>query len=159
MSEPHSTSRAGTRIDAGLLRSLDDLICPPQAGDAGLLARVRQRVMGALRAKSQVLHPTIRSDAGVWQPVSRGVERKLLWDAGDAMSCLLRLAPGASVESHRHAIDEECIVLEGSLRIGDELVLNAGDFHVGLRGVPHEQAHSESGALLFVRGAKKVEFV
>lgn len=157
MSEIHKTARS-TRIDIALLRSLDDRICPPQPGDGGLLARVKLRVMGAVNQQSQALHRTVRSEAGVWEQIAPGVDMKRLWDAGDAMSCLLRLAPGASVGSHGHAMDEECVVLEGSLQIGDDLVLRPGDFHVGIKGVPHDVSHTETGALLFVRCSKEVEF-
>lgn len=123
-----------------------------------MLARVKMRVMGAVRYKSQALHRTVRSEAGLWEQLAPGVERKRLWESGDAMSCLLRLAPGASVGSHGHAIDEECVVLEGSLNIGADLVLRPGDFHVGVKGVPHEEAHTETGALVFLRSSKEVEF-
>ena len=147
-----------TRIHTGLLRSLDDQTCPPESDDAGLLGRVKRRVMGVVKQEWAAAHQTVRSDAGVWEQVAPGIERKMLWDAGDAMSCLMRLAPGASVGPHGHAIDEECIVLEGSLHIGTELVLRPGDFHVGVKGVPHDHAHSETGALLFLRSSKEVEY-
>jgi len=53
---------------------------------------------------------------------------------------------------HVHGQDEECMVLEGEVRIGD-LVVRAGAYHLAPRGVAHEPISSEHGALLFLRGA------
>lgn len=47
------------------------------------------------------------------------------------------------------------MVLEGSLRIGDDLVLHAGDFHVGRQGSMHAAASTETGALVYLRGARE----
>ena len=110
----------GTAIEADLRAALDRELCPPQPGDAALLARVKDRVMAAVTQQSGNLHRTVRADSGGWERVGEGVERKFLWQSGDALSCLMRLAPGAVVAGHMHAMDEECVVLEGSLRIGSD---------------------------------------
>jgi anti-sigma factor ChrR (cupin superfamily) len=67
-------------------------------------------------------------------------------------SSLYRLQPGACIEAHRHAKAEECLVLQGDLTIGD-LRLNAGDYHVAGKGTIHPVLRSQSGTVLFVRGA------
>lgn len=141
-------------IASDVRQVLDAALCPPDAGDAALLARVKERVLAAVVQKTSVLHITVRAGAGNWEPVSAGLERKLLWETGDAISCLMRLAPGAVVAGHTHLMDEECVVLEGSLRIGSDLTLNVGDFHVGVRGVAHELSGSDTGAVVFLRCAK-----
>lgn len=145
---------ASAALAADIRQSLDEALCPQQPGDAALLARVRDRVMTAVAQKSSALHRTVRAEAGVWQPVAAGVERKLLWESGDAFSCLMRLAPGAVVAGHMHPIDEECVVLEGSLRIGADLLLQAGDFHVGVKGVAHGDTSTETGAVVYLRSAR-----
>ena len=43
------------------------------------------------------------------------------------------------------------MVLEGEVRIG-ELRVGAGGFHLGRQGVLHDRLHSETGALIFLRG-------
>ena len=141
-------------IASDVRQVLDAALCPQGAGDADLLARVKERVLSAVVQKTSVLHSTVRAGAGVWEPVSAGLERKLLWETADAISCLMRLAPGAVVAGHTHLMDEECVVLEGSLRIGSDLTLNVGDFHVGVRGVAHEPSSSDKGAVVFLRCAK-----
>jgi anti-sigma factor ChrR (cupin superfamily) len=80
------------------------------------------------------------------------VERKILWERGDASSCMVRLAPGASFPTHGHPIDEESVILEGSLWIGS-LLLKAGDFHVGLSGVEHDEVRTDEGCVCFLRTA------
>lgn len=144
----------GSEIEADIRAALDRELCPQQPGDAALLARVKDRVMAAVSQQGGALHRTVRAEAGQWERIGEGVERKFLWESGDALSCLMRLAPGAMVAGHMHAIDEECVVLEGSLRIGSELVLRTGDFHVGVKGVAHADASTETGALVYLRGAR-----
>lgn len=127
---------------------------PHQKGDKALLARVKQRVLSAVAGKTGALHGTVRAGDGRWEQVSPGVERKLLWESGDTVSWMLRLGPGAVVAPHGHLVDEECVVLEGSVRIGNDLVLGPGDFHVGVRGVPHDATCSDTGAVVYLRGAR-----
>ena len=52
--------------------------------------------------------------------------------------------------SHRHATDEECLVLEGSVNIGGH-VLNKGDFHIMDSGSFHTDVTTESGAVLYLK--------
>ena len=97
---------------------------------------------------------TIRADGGDWQPYAPGIVKKPLhvdMEAG-TQSFLLRLDPGAVADAHDHPADEECLVLEGELVIGD-LVLRAGDYHLAPKGVPHKALEAPTGALLFVRAA------
>jgi anti-sigma factor ChrR (cupin superfamily) len=123
------------------------------AADADLIARVRAKVMNAVTQATSDLHRTVRAGEGDWRQIAPGIERKLLWERGVASSCMLRVAPGASFPGHNHPIDEECVVLEGSLRIGS-LLLRPGDFHVGLSGVEHEAVSTDDGCLCFLRTAK-----
>lgn len=122
--------------------------------DEALVARVRAALMDAVTRKTGALHHTVRAGGGEWQQVAPGVQRKLLWERGEAESCLLRLAPGTSFPPHNHPVDEECVVLEGSLQIGSDLVLRQGDFHVGLNGVEHETVSTRDGCLCFLRTAR-----
>ena len=134
--------------------SLDGALCPQRPGDAALIERVRGRVLAAVSGKTQALHHTVRAGQGVWEIVAPGIERKVLWESHEAVSCLMRVAAGVSVCSHDHPIDEECVVLEGSLRIGDDLLLQPGDFHVGLKGVQHGIVGTDTGVLVYLRSAK-----
>jgi anti-sigma factor ChrR (cupin superfamily) len=125
----------------------------PHSNDDAIIARVRAKVLDAVARQAGALHRTVRAAAGEWEPVAPGVERKLLWERGGATSCMVRLAPGTSFPAHGHPIDEECVVLEGSLRIGADLLLRPGDFHVGLSGIEHETVSTDDGCLCFLRTA------
>jgi quercetin dioxygenase-like cupin family protein len=139
-------------LDADVARQLDQLLAAEQPGDAELLARVRGRVLEQIAAESQgALHTTVRASDQPWEHVAQGIERKLLFSTPTSVSSLVRLAPGASVPGHVHTIHEECLVLEGTLRIGTDLLLKAGDFHVGMQGVPHATASTQTGAVVFLR--------
>lgn len=128
---------------------------PSNPEDDALLARVRTRVMREVSAQSQsALHTTVRADAVPWQRVAPGVERRVLFETDTTISSLLRLAAGTTVPGHAHPIHEECLVLEGTLKIGQDLVLHPGDFHVGLQGVAHADASTDTGAVVFLREGK-----
>lgn len=62
----------------------------------------------------------------------------------------LRLEPGAQVPSHTHDSDEHCIVLEGQVCFG-EIRVEKGDYHLARAGSRHENAYSETGALLYIQ--------
>ena len=140
-------------IDPSLASALDERLCGPCGPDAELLARVQARIMSTIRAQAASALHTVRAADDTWEEIAPGVSRKTLWVSGGARSCMLRMAPGSVVGSHAHVMDEECVVLEGTLHIGRDLVLHAGDFHVGRSGSDHEEAFTETGALVYLRAA------
>jgi quercetin dioxygenase-like cupin family protein len=140
-------------LDAGLRKELDERLGCTDPDDEALLARVKARVMRSIQAESDAQHRTVRAEEGAWRIIGPGVERKLLWSNGSMESWMVRLAPGAIVRGHLHSHDEECVVLAGSLRIGPHLLLRQGDFHVAATGSMHESVTTETGALVYLRGA------
>lgn len=119
------------------------------------VARVRRRVFDRIAQDCTGRHLTVRAGPDGWVPLLEGIRCKVLRDEGKVLSCLLLLAPGATLPTHRHRVDEECIVLNGELRIGDSLVVRAGDYHVGRAGVLHAPITTAGGALLFLHGAPR----
>ena len=65
---------------------------------------------------------------------------------------LVRFAPGASVADHRHALDEDCLVLEGEMFLGD-ILLRTGDYQLAPAGGSHFGEMSDVGVLFFFHGA------
>ena len=120
--------------------------------DVAAVDRVRSRLMQSIAAESTARHVSVPAGESGWHRFLPGIERKVLHERRGSMSYLLKFAPGAVLPSHRHPMDEECVVLEGKLRIGD-LVLATGSFHLAHEGLPHDEITSEEGAVIYLRGA------
>jgi quercetin dioxygenase-like cupin family protein len=110
-----------------------------------LLARVREDATG--KATTTIT----RSDDG-WQPFSSRVQIKILRREEHSTSYLLKLEPGAVIYPHHHRQDEECMVMEGEVIIGD-VRASAGAYHFAPVGVDHLPIRSDTGATLFLRGS------
>ena len=159
MSDRHDDESADAERGEGQVipRRLAELLVealPATAADAPLgaldAATIRERLVKRIRAANGLT--TIRAGEGEWEPFSPKVKIKVLHRDVSTQSYLLRLEPGAVVLPHVHGQDEECMVLEGEVRIG-ALVVKAGAYHLAPRGVSHEPISSENGALLFLRGS------
>lgn len=124
----------------------------PEPLDAATHERIKRQLLRRIAADSTDRHLTLGDAGAGWQPFGAGVSLKVLHEADGIMSYLLRLAPGASLPAHRHPVDEECVVLEGELRIGP-LRLRAGGFHLGRKDVLHDRLETVEGALIYLRGA------
>lgn len=96
---------------------------------------------------------TLAAQDGRWQPFAPGVQIKFLYQRQGVLSYLLQLDAGASIYAHRHALEEECIVLDGDVQLGSQTEFGAGSYHVARAGTWHPTLRSRSGALLFLRGA------
>ena len=123
---------------------------PPVQPPADLWAKIESRIVGAGLPGTV----TVRATEGEWRPMADGVECKVLWQNATLgrQSLLVRMAPGATYESHHHAQDEECVVLAGDLSFGDHR-LNAGDYHLAQKGTTHPPCSSKAGCLLYINTA------
>jgi anti-sigma factor ChrR (cupin superfamily) len=93
-----------------------------------------------------------RKDEGTWDPTGvPGVfVRQLFVDRErNQMTALVRMAAGASYPRHVHDGPEECLVLEGDLRVGDT-VLRSGDYQRAAPGSHHGIQRTEGGCLLMI---------
>ncbi len=113
---------------------------------------IRRRLMERV-ADADTSHHTIDADEGGWQPFLDGVSIKVLHESDGVLSYLLRLAPGATLPPHRHPQDEECVVLEGRLRVGTKIEIGPGGYHLAHRGALHATIGTPTGATIFLRGA------
>lgn len=124
----------------------------PDTGAAPQAHSIRRRLLERV-ADADTSHRTVDGAAGGWQPFLEGVDIKVLREHRGVMSYLLRLAPGAALPPHRHPLDEECLVLEGFLRIGSAAGIGPGSYHLAHAGALHATIGTESGATIFLRGA------
>lgn len=153
MDHPHPAPDAELPpLDDDIVELLNASATATSPGDALSIARVKRKVLARIAEEQRTQHLTVRADDGQWQPFGPGLTLKVLHEQGGIMSYLVRLAPGAALPPHRHPVDEECVVLEGRLRIGD-IEVGAGGFHLGRQDVLHMPIVSDHGALIFLRGA------
>lgn len=110
--------------------------------------RIKLSLMQKIAQSSLV--KSVHRDTG-WVKLAKNMQVKVLHDDGVSLSWLLRLLPGSGLPVHDHADGaEECMVLEGSLRInGEEFV--AGDYQIALPGSVHHEVSSEQGSLVYLR--------
>ncbi|TWO69069.1 hypothetical protein FN976_20230 [Caenimonas sedimenti] len=139
-------------LAADIARALTEAQHAGDEPDAAAVARVRTRVMRRIADDSIGRHTAIPADSDGWHGFLPGIRRKVLHEANGIMSYLLRFEPGAVLPAHRHPVDEECVVIEGVLRIGP-LVLGPGGFHRVPQGVPDVDSVSDEGCLIYLRGA------
>ena len=93
-----------------------------------------------------------RSQEGAWEET--GVEgvrvkRLLMDEARNQFTALVRMSPGSSYPRHVHNSAEECLVLEGDIRMGDQ-VLRAGDYQFAPADSLHGVQSTEGGCLLLI---------
>ncbi len=143
---------ASHALDADIVHAIDSAPVPDIAS-ATTIHRVRSKMLANIAEDAVIAHTTVHAHENTWQPFLDRIEFKLLNHVAGVASYLLRLQPGAVLPAHRHPIDEECIVLEGELRIGERLVLKAGGFHLARKELPHADITTDSGAVIFLRGA------
>jgi quercetin dioxygenase-like cupin family protein len=65
------------------------------------------------------------------------------------VTCLLRLAPGARLPAHTHPGVEECVVLEGTVMVG-QIRMHAGDYQRAEADSEHLEQWSDTGALVYL---------
>jgi anti-sigma factor ChrR (cupin superfamily) len=73
-------------------------------------------------------------------------------------TALVRMQPGSSYPRHVHAGPEQCLVIEGDLRVGEE-VLHAGDYQRAPTGSRHGVQSTEHGCLLLITSSLTDQFV
>ena len=124
-----------------------------RAGGAGAHLYTRQLISKEALQPAERLwweSPADQMSSG-WLPLSEGVELKSLRCVGDVVSKLARVAPGATVGDHGHALDEDCMMLEGHLLLGD-ILLRKNDYQLAPAGGAHVNSSSDTGALFYFHG-------
>jgi putative transcriptional regulator len=86
-----------------------------------------------------------------WEPVCDGVFCKTLYFDREKQlaTSLVKLLPGTRLPRHRHFGVEQCLVLEGDFRVGEQ-VYGPGDFQCVFEGSVHDSISSETGALALI---------
>jgi quercetin dioxygenase-like cupin family protein len=126
--------------------------------------RVRERLLAAVR-QSRVDLPSgvsvIRAAEGKWRRTPwAGVTYKNLYSdpATNYFTSLLRIEAGAQYPPHRHTGVEQCLVLEGSVRLGGA-VLYPGDFELADAQSVHGVIETDTGCLLLIIASQSDEIL
>lgn len=127
-----------------------------EAVPAEVSARIKSRLLNRI-AESAGAQVAIAPADGKWKPFGDGVEIKVLHKHEGIMSYLLRMAPGSELPNHRHPRDEECVVIEGFVQMG-EVSMGPGGYLMERAGTLHAPLRTVDGAVIYLRGASpKVE--
>lgn len=151
-------------LDDDILEMLAEAHEPVDVDDNTVL-RMRNNLMGKIQLPQSKVDKTIAdkgfdlvaaSDTDGWiKPFPGGSFKVLHGDINtpnSVLSYLIKLEPGFTMDGHGHPFDEETLMLEGDLTLGD-IELNAGDFHFAAAGVTHGNVSSKNGCTAFMRGA------
>jgi len=144
-------------LDNDVIETLAE-VQEPETIPADLKARMKTDVMDKVRQEKACEgegFSTRRADDGKWIEVMPGAQFKVLHDDGKGLngvlSYLIKLEAGIEMSGHNHPFDEECLMLEGDLSLGD-LTLNKGDFHFAATGMSHAHVSTKNGCVAFIRG-------
>jgi anti-sigma factor ChrR (cupin superfamily) len=94
---------------------------------------------------------TARERDAVWEDYAPGIRRRVLWQADGAVAYIAKAINGAAVPSHGHHRDEESLMLDGDLFLGDVLI-REGDFQLAPAGLVHDTVQAGSDCMVYIRG-------
>ena len=114
--------------------------------------RMRMQILKRVVSPPPFGTTTVRADEGVWQELAPGIHIKVLHEdpSTNTRSYFVRMEPGSRVPSRTHTQEEQCLVLEGEVTIGDH-VMRSGDWRVARPESRHVDFWSKTGCLLFIR--------
>lgn len=138
-------------LDPDVVQRLAAAIAPAELAQADRDA-MHSRILRRIEEQAPPGTFTLRAADMKWVSAGPGVDVKILRmdrDRND-QTVLIRMQPGAVVVGHRHTQEEECLVLEGEVFIGNHR-LGQGDMHIARPGVAHAPIHAPRGALLMIR--------
>jgi quercetin dioxygenase-like cupin family protein len=142
---PAGSSHGRIRSDQGALAYL-------RGTSIGQPLSLFKEVLGGFLPKNHKESESVYNSEEGWVEVQDGLYQKDLWTDGTVASRFFRLAPETKIPGHIHPLDEECMMLSGDIFLGD-ILLQEGDYHLAPAGTEHLDIFSDTGALLYVRGA------
>ena len=102
----------------------------------------------------------LHADEGEWEPIGiPGITvKRLAVDAvRECVTMLVRMKPGSAYPPHRHAAHEECYVVDGDLRVGEEILMRSGDYQRAPAGSRHAVQSTEGGCTLLITSSQHDE--
>jgi anti-sigma factor ChrR (cupin superfamily) len=122
---------------------------------------LKQRLMRRVREESKPRLGAILASEGNWRPTEYpGISyKKLYFDKPSGLvTMLVKMAPGAKYPAHVHSRAEQCLILEGDLRHGDQCY-GPGDFTWAEAGSIDPSLETTDGNLLLIISGAENEAV
>jgi quercetin dioxygenase-like cupin family protein len=178
--DAEAAQRPALRAECDALRRTADALAAatPEAEPAPeVRARLMARITGTPPAQAtapaqpwkswtETAHRTangvVRSDDTGFEPTAYpGIEvRRLFVDrAAGRTTMMVRMAPGTSYPAHRHGGFEECFVLEGTLHVGESVLMRRGDYQAQTEDSVHPVQWTDDGCVLLISSSLSDEFV
>jgi quercetin dioxygenase-like cupin family protein len=115
-------------------------------------ARLKHQVMSQIKAAGPVGGITVHASQVQWIELNQYLSIKVLVRdvKNKVQTSYWRLKPGAVIPWHSHENEEDCLVLEGDISIGEQ-TLFSGDFNQMEKGSAHGPITTVGGALLYLK--------
>lgn len=141
----------GKALDVKDLMLLAEAVAPAALSEKRKSA-MRERILSRIEPQAPAHTITRRARDVQWLRIMPKVEVKVLRYDRKQMNqtVLIRLHPGAVFPGHAHTQEEECLVLEGEVKVGEH-PLYEGDMHIAKPGCVHPDISTVNGALLLIR--------
>ncbi|HYZ85646.1 MAG TPA: cupin domain-containing protein [Bryobacteraceae bacterium] len=150
--------------EAELIALRETAAAIPEADPVSPPDSVRERLLREISKPLQEPLPgifVVKPDRIDWRQTRfPGVSVKRLYvnEATQYMTTLLKIEPGAQYPSHIHKDVEQCLVLEGTVRIGN-IRIGQGDFEYALANTTHDPITTDDGCVLLIISHQHDEYV
>ena len=124
----------------------------PVSMDEQQNARLKQKVMSRIKSPATSEGIIVHAAQVDWIELNEFLSIKVLTRDvhNKVQTSYWRLQPGAVIPWHSHQNQEDCLVLEGDLSVGEQCLM-AGDFNQMDKGTSHGPITTVGGALLYLK--------
>ena len=138
-------------LDDNVAEAIAAAVRPAELSE-GQRTSMRDKIAARIDPVQPANTETVRGEGVEWMSAWPNVWVKLLrQDASSNLQMVLfRIKPGGVVPAHVHTKEEECLVLEGEIHIGEHRV-GQGDLHIAKPGAEHGDITTRTGATVLVR--------
>jgi len=147
-----ASRRPPSSLPSAIAQEISSAIAPAELTDEQRNS-LRERVVQRARDEAPQGTATLRAADTHWIECAPYTQMKVLRQdaASGYQTVLLQMQPGGVMPAHRHAREEEFIVLEGECHIGSHR-LRAGDVHLAEAGSWHPAITTQTGVVVLLRG-------
>lgn len=125
---------------------------PPMSMPQELKSSIWNKINSKIENVCPAGGKTVFAKDGAWFYISDKIKIKILHQdfENQVQTSIWDLEPGAEIIAHEHTLEEECLVLEGTIEVGNHQ-LSVGDYHFMSAGSKHPKLSTKNGAKLFLK--------